>query len=135
MTNSEILRPLLCGFVCAGGAFIIAIGVIALLVVNQRKSRKKYVIPDNWRSAQGRIIATQVEEAARTKVDDDEFYMPMVEFEYTVEGQVYTSKQAVGRPYNVTFKAKQTLEHYPIGGNITVHYNPEKVDQARLMIS
>lgn len=135
MSNSEFIPPLFCGLVCAGGAFVILIGVVALVVINQRNSQQKFGIPAHWHSVQGRVNASFIEEVARTRVDDDPFYHPVVEFDYTVNGQHYAGKQAIGRATNFDRNARKTLENYPIGGNITVYYNPEKVDEYRLKIN
>ncbi|MBN1535764.1 MAG: DUF3592 domain-containing protein [Anaerolineales bacterium] len=134
MINSEILRPLLCGLLCVGGALVVLAGVIAIIVINQKNSREKYAVPKHWLPVQGRITATSIEEAARSNTDEDESYLPMVTFDYAIEGKVYSEKDAVGRPSNLALKARRTLEQYPIGGNITVYYNPEKVDECRLKI-
>jgi hypothetical protein len=125
----DILTPLLLGIMCIGAVFLAAAGVGVLLYINQTRSRKNVVIPPNWSAITGRITATKVEETAD---DEDDFYYPSIEYEYTVEGQVYTGKQAVGKPYNFTAKAKQILAHYPVGSEIAVYYNPEKPAETRL---
>jgi hypothetical protein len=134
MINSEFIPPLFCGLLCAGSALVILIGAIALVVINQKNSQKKFDIPAHWHSVQGQVKTSFIEEVAHTHVDEDTFYHPVVEFEYTVNGQHYAGKQAIGRATNFDRNARKTLENYPIGGNITVYYNPEKVDEYRLKI-
>ncbi|MCJ7621905.1 MAG: DUF3592 domain-containing protein [Anaerolineaceae bacterium] len=131
--TSEILRPLLCGLFCIGITFFVIIGAVILLRVNRTRSREKVAVPPNWPAVQGRVTAASVEETARTRVEDDAFFYPNIKFEYTVEGQVYTGSQAVGRPFNVEFKAKQKLANYPPGTEVTVYYDPTKPDENRLM--
>jgi hypothetical protein len=129
---SEFYGSFLCGLICTGLAFLVVIGVVVLLYVNHTRSKEKTAIHPNWRPATARVTATRVEETARTRVDEDDFYYPLIEFEYQVEGQVYTGKQAVGRPFNIEFKAKQTLRHYPPGIEVVVYYNPDKPSETRL---
>ncbi|HEY5270654.1 MAG TPA: hypothetical protein VII97_09980 [Anaerolineales bacterium] len=47
-------------------------------------------IRPNWPTVPSRVTVARVEESVRTRVDDDAFYSPYIEFEYTVAGQVYT---------------------------------------------
>jgi hypothetical protein len=131
---SEILRPLLVGVLCIGLTFIVMIGVVVLLSVNRSRSRKKMAIASNWPAVPGQVTAARIEESVRTRADEDVFYEPSIEFRYTVEGQVYSGKQVIGRPSNLEFKAKQTLAHYPPGTEISVYHNPEKPGEARLLI-
>jgi hypothetical protein len=131
----EILVPLMCGLVCIGIAFLILIGVVVLLYVNHTHSREKVAIHPNWPTVLGRVTVARVEESVRTRVDDDAFYYPSIEFEYTVEGQIYTGKQAVGKPSNLEFIAKRTLANYPAGTEVKVYYNPEKPEEARLLMN
>ena len=131
---SETLGPLLCGLFCIGITFLAIIGVVGLLIVNRNHSREKVSIHPDWPAIPGRVTIARVEESARTRVDDDAFYYPYIEFEYVVEGQVYTGKQGVGRPSNLEFKAKQTLANHPVGSDVVVYYNPVEPGQARLAI-
>jgi hypothetical protein len=112
--------------------FLLMAGVFWLLYTNRTRSRERATIPSNWSSVTGRITAAHVETSARTRVEDDEFYYPEVEFEYTIEGRVFTARQAAGRPFNLEFKAKQTLKQYPVGRQVEVYYSPEKPEDARI---
>jgi len=131
---SEILLPLITGLFCIGIAFLALVGVIVLLYINHTRSRKMMAINPNWPAVPGRVTVARVEECDRTKVDDDTFYSPFIEFEYTVVGQVYTGKQAVGRPSNLESLATRILAHYPPGTEVVVYYNLEKPDEARLLV-
>ncbi len=131
---SGFIAPLLAGllFICI--PVFVVFTVIKHLRINRKRSREQKIIPPNWHLAKGRIIATSIEEAVRTRVEDDEFYYPSVRFEYTDGLQVYNAGRAVGRPYNTKSIARQVLENYPIGGEIIVYYNPQKPDEARLLV-
>ncbi len=131
---SEILLPLITGFPCIGLAFLALVGVIVLLYINHTRSREKMVVPPSRPGVSGRVTVARVAESVRTRVDDDAFYSPYIEFEYNVADQVYTGKQAVGRPFNLESKAKRTLAHYPPGTDVAVYYNPEKPDDARVLM-
>jgi len=81
---------LLSGLFCIGIAFLALVGVIVLLYINHTCSREKVAIRPNWPTVPSRVTVARVEESVRTRVDDDAFYSPYIEFEYTVAGQVYT---------------------------------------------
>jgi hypothetical protein len=131
---SETLGTLLVGLLCIGIIFLVIIGVVTLLSVNRKRSRKMTAVPSNWRAIPGRVTVASVEETVRTRVDDDVFYYPSIEFGYTLEGQAYSGKQAIGKPSNFELKAKRALAHYQPGVEITVAYNPDKPDEARLLM-
>ena len=121
--------PILFRLLCIGVVFLVVAGGVVLLIVNQTRSRKIHAIPTNWVAVTAQIIAV-VEEAAPT--DDDHFYFPSIEFTYTVEGHAYQGKHAVGKPYNFTRKAEQTLKNYPVGSDVVVHYNSENPSETRI---
>ena len=130
----ETLGILLIGLLCIGVTFLVLIGVVVLLLGNRSRSRKMTATPSNWRAVPGTVTGASVEESARTRVDDDVFYYPSVEFGYTVESQAFRSTQAVGKPSNFELKAKHALAQYQPGVEIAVVYNPEKPDEARLLM-
>jgi hypothetical protein len=131
---SEIYLALVGGLFCIGMAFLALVAVIVLLVINQTRSRKMKRIDPNWPTAPGRVTVARVEESARTRVDEDTFYSPWIEFEYTVASQIYTGRQAVGRPSNLESMAKRMLAHYPPGTELVVYYQPERPQEARLLL-
>lgn len=133
--SSEIIRALLCGLFCIGGACALAVGIGALLWVNRKRRQRLDAVSPEWLATTGRITGTSIEEAVRTQVGEDILYYPAVTFEYTVAGQVYAGKQAVGRPHNMTFRAKRALEKYPVGAAVPVTYNPQAPSEARLVVT
>jgi len=131
----KVLTTLVIGLLFVILPVFVVFRIIQLLRINQRRSREKKIIPQNWRSAKGRITAASVEEAVRTRVEEDAFYYPQVRFEYSDGNNVYEEAQAVGRPYNNTFMARRTLKGYPAGGEVTVFYNPDKPDESMLPLT
>ena len=129
---SGMFGPLLVGLLFILVPVLVLIGVIAFLRKNKTGMRRITSIPAGWRATKARVTGGNVEEAIRTRVEDDPFYYPMVAFEYTVEGRAYTGSQGVERPYNYAGRAKKTLAQYPIGSEIVVYYNPERPADARL---
>jgi hypothetical protein len=123
---NEILGPLICGISCIVIAFLAVIAVVALLVVNQKRSREKAIINPNWPTVRGKIISSELEE------DDEGIISPVISFEYTINGQVYTTQQVVGRPNSLKSIAVKTLTFYPLESDIVVYYNPEKPEEARV---
>lgn len=129
---SENLAGLIGGMLCSG---LIAVGMLGLggfLVVYYARSRKLKTIHSAWPSVIGRVLNASIEEGARTRFEDDASYFAQVEFEYQVAGQTYRLKQGVGRAYSWQAKAERHLQRYPFGGQVTVFYNPENPEQARL---
>jgi hypothetical protein len=131
---SEIMLPLLAGLICSGIALLGLVGLIALLYINHKRSREKVPVLPNWPTVPGRVTIARVEETARTRVDDDTFYYPSIEFEYTVENQLYTGRQTVGKAFNLESMAKRVVANYPPGTEVVVSYNPGKPGEARLLI-
>ena len=131
---TEMLMPILCGVSCIGIAFLAVVGVVALLWFNQTQSKKLKTVPQNWSTVPGRITASRVELSARTHFDDDDMYVPFVEFVYVVGDTEYTGKQVIGRGSQLQGGAKKKLAQYPPGTEILVHYNPEQPGESRLLI-
>jgi len=125
---NEILGSLFCGVSCIVIAFLAVIAVVVLLWVNSKRSREKAQIDPNWPTVTGQIISAELE------VDDEAIISPVISFEYTIRGQVYSAQQVVGRPSSLRSKALKTLTLYPLESDVSVHYNPEKPEEARLVL-
>ena len=128
------IGTLLCGILCIGGTIFAVVGVIVLMLVNHNRSRGKTAPNPNWPTVTGRITTTRVEETVRTRPDDDVFFYPYIEFEYMINGQIYKGKQAVGKPFNLESKARSTIAQYPHGTSVNLYYNPEKHEEAKLLL-
>ncbi|HOC45762.1 MAG: DUF3592 domain-containing protein [Syntrophorhabdaceae bacterium] len=122
------------------GLLFIVIPVLALagaavfVYLNQKRVMQKAPAPRDFRAVTAHITAATVEEAARSRVEDNVLYYPSIQFEYTDGERVYKCTQAVGRPHNVISRAWQTLSRYEVGKEITVYCNPERPGEARLWL-
>ncbi len=131
------LVPLLFALLC-GGIFILALAALGVfLIVYSVRSRKKAEASQSWPSTIGRITVAEVKQSAST--DDDGrtsyAYYPSVAYEYQVAGQTYTGKRiAFGGVHasGSSSKAAAELARFPVGGQVTVYYNPEKPGEAVL---
>lgn len=94
---SEILLPLITGFLCIGLAFLALVGVIVFLYINHTRSREKMVVPPSWPGVPGKVTVARMVESVRTRVDDDAFYSPYIEFEYNVADHSTLSPKQSGR--------------------------------------
>jgi hypothetical protein len=126
------LLPLFVGLCIFGVTLLVVVGAASLLFLSYVRGRKKPTGDLNWPTVSAQIMVSRVEETVRSHVEDDVFYYPYIEFEYMAGSGPRRGKQAVGKPCNVEFKAKQTLKAYPVGTTISVRYNPENLDEARL---
>ena len=113
---------------------LVLTGVTIFIYINQKRIKQKTPIPRDWRAVTARITAASVEETVRSHAEDNAFYYPSIQFEYTDGGRAYKGTQAVGRPYNVISRAWQTLSRYQVGQEITVYCNPENPGEARLWV-
>jgi hypothetical protein len=125
-------RVLVVGFLFIAVPAVVVVAVVWLLRKNQAGSRRLKSIPPGWRAIEGRVIGNKVETAVRTRVEDFDFYYPMVLFEYAVDGQRYTGAQGVDRAYGDEYRVKKILVEYPVGDAITVYYDPMKPEDAKL---
>ncbi|MBN1316445.1 MAG: DUF3592 domain-containing protein [Anaerolineales bacterium] len=129
--------PYIFGLIC-GGFFILIIGGLGVfLIVYSVRSRKKAEASQTWPSATGRITEAEIKES--TSTDDDDVtrvtYYPAVRYEYQVDDQVYTGKRiSFGGIVSSSSrsKAETELARYPVDGEVTVYYNPEKPEEAVL---
>ncbi|MHC6203006.1 DUF3592 domain-containing protein [Breznakiellaceae bacterium SP9] len=72
---------------------------------------------------------------SHTRYGVDTYYEPVMEYTYTVGGQKYTSASVVfgGKGYSSVIRgAIEKMIDHPVGGPITVFYNPDKPDESFL---
>lgn len=63
-------------------------------------------------------------------------YEPLVEYQYTVDGQNLTGKRlAFGLTRLPLEKAQELVKKYPVGAQVPVYYNPRKVKDSRLEVT
>ncbi len=88
---------------------------------------------DTFVEVQGKVLATRLDVSSRSgSVHSRTSYTPMIEYEFSVDGQSYKSNRyTLGtRLVNQTeTEATHKLEQYPAGKLITIYYDPE--DPAR----
>ncbi len=125
--NSDLIGPLFCGISCILAAILLVAAVVFLVVLNQKRGKQKAVIDPHWESVTGRISTSELEED-----NENDVIAPVLYFEYTVDGQMYTGQQVVGRASSLRSKALKTLELYPLDTDIIVHYNPADPQKARI---
>lgn len=115
-----------------GGVFGF-LGVIFLVVA--LRSRQQAKTSQGWPTAAGTITASSLQE--HRNYDEDQgvsyTYEPVVQYRYTVMGNEYTgSKISFGANAFGRAQAQQKVNTYPPGMAVTVHYNPEKPEEAVL---
>jgi hypothetical protein len=103
------------------------------------RNRQKNLTALTWPTVKGKIVGSELDSYIKRDDDGDEttMYTPLVTYEYTVEGEVYTCTQVTAQGFTSTnFKSVQLkkLEEYPVGGEVEVHYDPFNPEDALLEI-
>ena len=121
-----------------GGIFVLILLALGIyLVVFSLRSKKKAEESQNWPSTSGAVTLAEVKRSVNRDEDGNESYAyyPKVEYTYQVGGETYTGKRlafggvlAQKNPDSV----QKTLERFPLGGPVTVYYDPEKPTDAVL---
>lgn len=133
----ENLVPLLFALLC-GGVFVLALAALGIfLIVYSVRSQKKAEASQAWPSAVGQVTAAEVKQSVSTDDDGNTSYAyyPSVTYEYQVADQVYTGKRiAFGGivASGSSAKAAAELARFPVGGQVTVYYDPGKPGEAVL---
>lgn len=130
--------PLGFALIC-GSIFILVLAAIGIfLIIFTLRSRKKAGESQNWPSATGEIIQSELKESRSMDDDLNESvsYYPAVQYKYEVNGQTLTAKRisfggilASSNPQ----KAKAELSSYPVGAQVTVYYNSANPAEAVLV--
>ena len=133
---STTIGPLI-GFLCGGFLILLFAGVGGFLIYKSFRDRNKAEISQSWPSTPGQITEARVDRSRRTdsEGDVDYSYAPAIEYTYQVGGQEYSG-------HNITFgfrksssshaKAEAALARFPIGGQVTVYYDPNNPGEAVL---
>jgi hypothetical protein len=110
------------------------LGIVFLIIGLRSKQKAKASL--NWPTTTGVVTVAKVE--VHTDYDDDDHtsttsYEPVVQYTYTVNGQQFNgSKIAFGANRVGNSQAQKMVGQYPVGNSVTVHYNPEKPEDAVL---
>jgi len=131
------LVPVLFANLC-GGVFVLVLLALGIyLVIFSIRSKKKAEESQNWPSTPGTVTQAEVKCSVNRDEDGNESYayFPKVEYTYQVGGETFSGKRlAFGGilAQSNPAPAQKTLEHYPLGGQVTVYYDPEKPSDAVL---
>ena len=92
--------------------------------------------PKYWDQATGRIISSYLDKQSQTvRGGISSFaYIPVVEFEYSYDGQTLRSKRwrAGNYVHGQQLKALSVIRHYPVGATVIVFVNPNNHEKAFL---
>jgi len=131
------LFPILFANLC-GGIFVLALLVLGIyLVVFSLRSKKKAEESQNWPNTPGTVTLAEVKRSVNRDEDGNESYdyFPKVGYTYQVGGETLTGNRlsfggilAQKNPASV----QKILERYPVGGQVTVYFDPNKPSEAVL---
>ena len=115
------------------GLLFVVIGIILNLRAKAASS---------WPATTGVMIKSElVEHVTKTRTGNNRLqtyisYEPVVEYQYTVNGEVMTGKRlAFGLMRLPLEKAQEYLKKYPVNAQVTVYYNPRQVKDSRLEVT
>jgi len=120
---------MLIGLFCVG-IFVLAFGGVGVfLIYRTRKNKQQADASLGWPSTPGQILAADVQHGVSTDSDGDrrDSYSPRVRYSYHANNADYTGdKLGFGfvTGYGSESKARAALMKYPIGGQVTVYYDP-----------
>jgi len=115
------------------GFALLLIGVILLALGLVAARRAKAA--QSWPVIPGVVLSSTVVELESTDSEGSSSvsYEPRVEYQYNVMGQTYTARRiAYGATTFDNNKASEIAARYPVGAQVSVHYNPDKVSDATL---
>lgn len=122
------------GFLMSGGIFFL-IGVVLFLVGFISTKRSKTA--QSWPTTTGTVLNSDVQ--VHVDYDSDSgtstTYEPVVNYQYSVMGQSYNGTRiAYGANRFGQKKAYEIASKYPATSQVTVHYNPDKINEATLEV-
>ena len=130
MGSSSILQIIVVLAIILWGGWGIFKGVKLLVRTGKTK---------NWPTTSGRINETNIAVRHTSRRSNGNTYHstryePMVNYEYQVGGVTYSGVkiQEIGRSYGKS-KADEIAANYPVGGLVTVYYDPESPGDAVLV--
>jgi hypothetical protein len=137
MESTSNLAMLIGGLVCMGLFILAFLGGGAYLIYRSSQDKKKAKQSLNWPSTPGRVLESRVVESLSTDSDGDTSttYKPYVKYEYSVIGATYTSDHiGIGPAVSSSNlrKAQDAVNRMPVGGTVTVFYNPDDPSDAVL---
>ncbi len=128
---------MLAGLVCVG-LFVLAFGGGGVfLIYRTRKNKQQADASQGWPATPGQILEADVQHNVSTDSEGDrrDSYTPRVRYSYRVNNADYTGdKIAFGfvSGYGSDSKARAALTRYPVGGQVSVYYDPANPGKAVL---
>jgi len=123
------------GALILGTAFVILGAFMITVGVNNYRDGKA---TDSWPATNGLVLSSVVKEDSRTVRDNgrtrtETTYEPIVRYEYTVDGTVYSGGDITAGGYGGGLdRAYRVTGRYPVGIDTTVYYDPDHPDRAVL---
>jgi len=79
----------------------------------------------SWPAVKGKMTYAR---AVSTKVDNKNEYRLSVKYRYIVDGKSYTGERITASDQNqkTRSRANNVLKKYPVGGEVSVYYNPAR---------
>jgi uncharacterized protein DUF3592 len=115
------------GLVSTVLAGLILVGVgLALAFVLGRSAMKHGAESEGWPSVTGKVTASEVTGFGPR---DDRTYRPSVSYEYSVNGETFTSNRinfdVAGIQSHASLEMQEIVDRYRPGAEVTVFYKPE----------
>lgn len=110
------------------------LGGVWLLVYGLRQ-RQRASAAEQWPAVEGRLLSADVgRHSSRSKYGLNVWYVPEIEYEYSVGGVRFTSRRiSFGSPsFNTREGAESVLRQFGTVGAVPVHYDPNKPKDAVL---
>ncbi len=114
------------------GVFVVFGLVFVIISIT---SKRRAAAAQTWPTTPGEITASRVD--IHTSTDNDGHtsttYKPVVAYRYELMGLQYTGERiAFGANTFNRRKSDEIIARYPVGQSVTVHYNPDKPQDAVL---
>lgn len=109
---------------------VVAIGIVLLvLAIRQYEEGQKLTF---WASTNARVLESTVERIKSGVQHSSSSYIPHVEYEYEIDGQVYIGNNIQLSEINYASKkqAKTIASKYPKNARIDIYYDPLKPENS-----
>src|SRR4030042_6879553 len=126
-------------FLIVGLLTLLFIGIGALLIILDRRSKRKAEESMSWLETTGTVNESKVVQGSNMLMSNDEdgestpVFFPEISYAYQVAGLDYTSKRltfAGTKSYSKRENAKKAASLYPVGTQLHVYYDPKNPKQA-----
>lgn len=117
----------------AGGLAALAACPLCLILWRIARLRRSIAAAAAWPSVEGKVIAASLRESQRyvPSSGNINYYLADIAYEYTVEGRVIRSaRYSLGGPrqFHRRSRAQRLLARFPVGTEVSVHYDPAHPD-------